>query len=363
MSNTKEEHIRHRHIKTKEYKADDLILDMPDFHKEFPFDDCLKMFDDVYANIDFSVSYDSTEYLCLDSHHDNPLLKPESRDLIRRLKNYINYNLCYGRPEVYVQFLPKTSYMRAHLDNGRNAVVNVPLVPLNYDIIYHEIIPNTMVNLPTPEQVENEYHNLDLGEVYHEHTYTGPCIINGRIPHKVCDYGLDRKLLQISLPFKTDTFDPGSQEGEFWPQLKKAHESNELYDNALNHQVAFEKEVVIDPNFKGETYDADYFYKHIWQRKLDGEEPWFEDYATIVFKTTTTATEPSYTILEFFPKTEQLSPGQKIYRKLSLCLEKAVRYIENNTGPDTVVTLQTMINNSGRKNYYPYILLEIKNDD
>ena len=53
--------------------------------------------------------------------------------------NYINYNLCYGTPEVYVQFLPKTSYMRAHLDNGRNAVVNVPLVPLNYDIIYHMI--------------------------------------------------------------------------------------------------------------------------------------------------------------------------------------------------------------------------------
>ena len=52
------------------------------------------MFDDVYANIDFSVSYDSTEYLCLDSHGDNPALTPESRKLIIKLKNYINNTMC-----------------------------------------------------------------------------------------------------------------------------------------------------------------------------------------------------------------------------------------------------------------------------
>lgn len=357
MSDTDSKLVRYRHKKTKDYTADDLIIDLPDFHKEFPFEDCLKMFDDVYANIDFSVSYDSTEYLCLDSHGDNPALTPESRKLIIKLKNYINYHVCYGRPELYVQFLPKTSYMRAHLDNGRNAVVNVPLVPLNYEIIYHEVIPNTMVNLPTPEQVENEYHNIDLGEIYHRHTYTGPCIINGRIPHKVCDYGLDRKLLQISLPFKTDTFDPGSQEGEFWPQLKRSHETGELYDNKLNHTVSFEKNIEIDPDFE-ETYDGDYFYKNVWQRKLDGEEPWFEDYATIVFRTKTKTS----ILFEFFPKTEQLSPGQKIYRKLSLCLEKAVRYVENNTKEHDDVKLETIINNSDKKNYYPHIRLEIQYD-
>jgi len=42
-----------------------------------------------------------------------------------------------------------------------------------------------------------------------------------------------------------------------------------------------------------------------------------------------------------------------------LCLEKAVRYVENNTSPTADVKLETVINNSGKQGYYPYIRLEI----